>query len=100
MGKRRPARPARWDATRVQALRRHLGLSQAAMAERLGTRQQTVSDWETGAYGPGGISSTLLGILAERADFPYEARPPLSPPRPVGGRLAQEEGRGPQTEGG
>lgn len=57
----------------MRALREHLGLSQDALAEELGTRQQTVSEWETGQYQPRGTSATLLGIVAERAGFEYEA---------------------------
>lgn len=65
--------PRPWDARRVRALRRHLGLSQDALADELGTRQQTVSEWETGQYQPRGASATLLGIIAERAGFEYAA---------------------------
>jgi len=46
-------------------------MSQQRMAEELGVRQQTVSEWETGMYRPRGTSSTLLNIIAERADFQY-----------------------------
>jgi len=60
-----------WDAERIRALREHLGLSQDGLAEELGTRQQTVSEWETGRYRPRGASSTLLSIVAERAGFKY-----------------------------
>jgi DNA-binding transcriptional regulator YiaG len=62
---------AGWDTERVRALRRHLGLSQDAMAGELGTRQQTVSEWETGRYRPRGASARLLSIIAERAGFQY-----------------------------
>lgn len=41
------------------------------MAGELGVRQQTVSDWETGAYRPRGASRTVLSIVAERAGFKY-----------------------------
>ncbi len=72
---------ARWDAQQVQALRRHLGLTQQQMAEQLGTRQQTISEWETGRYLPRGASATLLTMVAERAGFPYSAhQPPQEPP--------------------
>ncbi len=61
-----------WEATSIRALRRHLSLSQAGMAAELGTRQQTVSEWETGLYRPRGASVRLLTIIAERAGFEYE----------------------------
>ena len=73
-----------WDGRRVKALREYLGLSQDGLAEELGTRQQTVSEWETGQYQPRGASATLLGIVAERAGFAYE---PMS-------RAVEEEGSG------
>ena len=62
---------AEWDAGRVRALRRHLALSQGELAGELGTRQQTVSEWETGQYRPRGASARLLSIVAERAGFEY-----------------------------
>jgi transcriptional regulator with XRE-family HTH domain len=49
-----------------------MGLSQEGLAEELGTRQQTVSEWETGRYEPRGASARLLSIIAERAGFEYE----------------------------
>jgi len=64
-----------WDSQRIQALRRHLGLTQRKLADKLGTRQQTISEWETGMYRPRGASATLLSIIAERAKFEYEAMP-------------------------
>jgi DNA-binding transcriptional regulator YiaG len=64
-----------WDSQSVQALRRHLGLTQRELSERLGTRQQTISEWETGLYRPRGTSATLLSLVAEQSRFNYEARP-------------------------
>ena len=69
-GDRRGREPG-WEAASVRALRRHLGLSQRGMASELGTRQQTVSEWETGLYRPRGSSARLLTIIAERAAFQY-----------------------------
>ena len=74
MGKGKANRP-QWDSEYILALRRHLGLTQRELAERLGTRQQTISEWEKGMYQPRGASSTLLSIVAERANFEYEATP-------------------------
>ena len=61
-----------WDAGQVRALRQHLGLSQRELAEELGARQQTISEWETGLYQPRGVSARLLTLVAERAGFSYE----------------------------
>ncbi|MFC1932006.1 helix-turn-helix domain-containing protein, partial [Chloroflexota bacterium] len=49
-----------------------LNLSQRELADRLGTRQQTISEWETSMYKPKGTSATLLSIVAEQAKFKYE----------------------------
>lgn len=71
-------RSARWDAGGVQALRRHLGYTQQQMADELGTRQQTISEWETGRYQPRGASATLLTMVAEHSGFEYDATTPRS----------------------
>ena len=76
--RRKQYRP-QWDSHQIQALRRHLGLTQRQLAESLGTRQQTISEWETGMYQPRGASATLLTIVAERAKFKYEAQPAKKP---------------------
>lgn len=70
-------RPARrqWDSASVQALRKHLGLTQQELSERLGTRQQTISEWEVGMYRPRGASAMLLSMVAEKARFRYDASP-------------------------
>ncbi|TEU10924.1 MAG: helix-turn-helix domain-containing protein [Anaerolineales bacterium] len=60
-----------WNADSIKALRRHMGLTQQKMSEELGTRQQTISEWETGMYKPRGATRTLLNIIAERAGFVY-----------------------------
>ena len=60
-----------WDRKKIQALRRHLKATQQEMADEMGTRQQTVSEWETGLYRPRGASKKMLSILAERSRFQY-----------------------------
>ena len=67
------AEKQQWNRQSIQALRLHLGLTQKEMAERLGTRQQTISEWETGMYQPRGTSATLLSLVAETAEFKYQA---------------------------
>ncbi len=65
-----------WDNENIRALRKHLGLTQQEMAEKLGTRQQTISEWELGLYRPRGVSSTLLSIVADQSGFTYDATTP------------------------
>jgi len=82
----RKKRGVRWDGRRVRALRKHLRVTQQGLAEELGVRQQTISEWETGLYSPRGTSNTVLNIIAERASFKYRVR--------RGQKGAHEEGGG------
>lgn len=66
-GRKKPG----WDGRRVRALRYHLRMTQDALAQELGVRQQTVSEWERGLYAPRGASARLLSLVAERAGFSY-----------------------------
>ncbi len=61
-----------WNDGMIKALRQHMGLSQGGLADELGVRQQTVSEWETGVYAPSRATSKHLGLVAERAGFPYD----------------------------
>ena len=63
----------------IREMRRRSGLSQAAFARRLGVRQQTVSEWETGRYAPRGASLTVLRSFEEEI-APYDADPPPAEP--------------------
>ena len=82
MSQQRKVKPGQWDGKRIQTFRRHLGLTQRELADRLGTRQQTISEWETGMYQPRGASATLLSMVAEEANFKYEADPTKRPEEP------------------
>ncbi len=61
-----------WNDGMIKALRQHMGASQGTLADELGVRQQTISEWETGAYAPSRATSKHLGLVAERAGFPYK----------------------------
>lgn len=64
----------KWNKESIRALRSHLNVTQTKLAEELGTRQQTISEWETGMYKPRGASAKLLTIVAERSSFKYKYR--------------------------
>jgi DNA-binding transcriptional regulator YiaG len=60
-----------WNGDLVKALRQHMGFNQAQLAEELGVRQQTISEWETGLYPPSRATRKHLSLVAERAGFKY-----------------------------
>ena len=72
MMEQREKKKRQWSKEEVRALRQHLNLTQATLADELGTRQQTISEWENGMYRPRGASATLLSIVAERSGFTYK----------------------------
>mgnify|MGYP003322713797 FL=1 len=57
-----------WNASSIKSLRKTLKISQSDFSKKLGIRQQTVSEWETGAYLPRGGSLTLLNMIAENIE--------------------------------
>ena len=63
-----------WTGELVKALRAHMNLTQAQLAEELGVRQQTVSEWESSVYEPKRAMSKYLTLVAERAGFEYGKR--------------------------
>ena len=65
--RRRPG----WRGEQVKALREFAGWSQQDLADQLGMRQQTISEWETGKYSPRRSSGVLLEFIAERVGFRY-----------------------------
>jgi DNA-binding transcriptional regulator YiaG len=69
-----------WDAELIRALREHMELTQAQMAEALGVRQQTISEWETNVYAPSRATAKYLTLVAERAGFLYSADSGGEPP--------------------
>lgn len=54
-------------AREIKRLRQTLGLSQQALAARLGVNRVTLADWERGAHSPRGLYLKALKELAEKA---------------------------------
>lgn len=70
MAARRPVEvDSTWDAARVKALRDHLGFTQQQLADELGVRQQTISEWEQSLYVPRRSSCKLLTMFAVDKGF-------------------------------
>lgn len=56
-------RTDRWEAGSIRTLRKDLGLTQEEMAERMGVRRPTISDWETRKQRPSPMACRLLDML-------------------------------------
>ena len=56
-----------WTPADIRQLREELDLTQEEMAEQLGVRRATISDWERGKQGPSSMARKLLALLAEQS---------------------------------
>ncbi len=60
-----------WNGELIKSLRQYLGMNQAQLAEKLGVRQQTISEWETAMYAPTLKTSKYLSLVAKEVKFKY-----------------------------
>lgn len=60
--------PSEWTPGRIKQMRENLGVSQGELARRMGVRQATVSDWETGKQSPSPMARRLLDRIAGGTD--------------------------------
>jgi transcriptional regulator with XRE-family HTH domain len=60
-----------WTGDLVKAFREQMGWTQTELADKLGMRQQTISEWETGMYEPKRSTSKFLTMFAEQTGFKY-----------------------------
>jgi transcriptional regulator with XRE-family HTH domain len=67
-----------WDAETIRRARKARNLTQAELAEGLGCRQQTISEWELGMYGPKNAYQKLLTMFFGSAPVVAEAMPSQS----------------------
>lgn len=91
--------PTEWNGDHVRRLRGYLGDTQSEFAERLGTRQQTVSEWETGASRPRRMSRRLLHLLAEERGYYSAARDSTAGGGEAGEAGEADSGAGTAREG-
>lgn len=58
----------KWNAESIKNLRSKYNLKQAQIAEELGCRSQTVSEWEMGKYAPKNAYIKLLDMFEKKMD--------------------------------
>lgn len=66
--RRRPS----WSSEHIKDLRKHAGWTQQDLADHMGVRQQTISEWETGLHTPRYSTSKHLNLIAKEVRFPYQ----------------------------
>lgn len=71
---KRVGNTVQWDGDLISGLRQHMDLTQGGLADVLGVRQQTISEWERGAYLPSRATSKYLSLVAEREGFSYSVK--------------------------
>ena len=64
-----------WDAETIRRARKARNLTQAELADGLGCRQQTISEWELGMYGPKNAYQKLLTMFFGSAPVVAESLP-------------------------
>jgi transcriptional regulator with XRE-family HTH domain len=90
--------PARWFGRRLRELREAAGLTQQALAERVGVKWETISRWERGDREPNW--SNILGLAqALGVDCTAFTQPPATEqPEPKRGRPRKAQGPAQPTE--
>ena len=64
-----PARVTRYDVADVKAIRESLNVSQAELAEALGTSLDTVKSWEQKRRNPTGLAAKVLATIQEDPQY-------------------------------
>lgn len=64
-----PARVTRFDVTDVKAIRLKLNVSQAELADALGTSIDTVKSWEQKRRNPTGLAAKVLATIHDDPQY-------------------------------
>ncbi len=67
-----------WDAETIRKARKTRNMTQAELADGLGCRQQTISEWELGMYAPKNAYQKLLTMFFGSAPVVAENVPAQS----------------------
>ncbi|KAA1195370.1 NadS family protein [Photorhabdus heterorhabditis] len=71
-GNKAAARVTQYKVADVKAIRAQLNISQAEMAEALGTSLDTIKSWEQKRRNPTGLAAKVLAIIQDDPNF-YKA---------------------------
>lgn len=71
-GVKKPARVTRYEIADVRAIREQLNVSQAEMANALGTSVDTIKSWEAKRRNPTGLAAKVLAVIQTNPAFFHE----------------------------
>lgn len=71
-GIKKPARTTRYEIADVRAIREQLNVSQAEMANALGTSIDTIKSWESKRRNPTGLAAKVLAVIQTNPAFFHE----------------------------
>ncbi|ROP59455.1 helix-turn-helix protein [Enterobacter sp. BIGb0383] len=71
-GVKKPARVTRYEIADVRAIREQLNVSQAEMANALGTSIDTIKSWEAKRRNPTGLAAKVLAVIQTNPAFFHE----------------------------
>ena len=71
-GQKTPCRVTRYEVADVKALRESLAITQAQLAQALGTSVDTIKSWESKRRNPTGLAAKVLATIQDNPEFYHQ----------------------------
>lgn len=71
-GRKDPSRATRYEVADVKALRESLEITQAQLAQALGTSVDTIKSWESKRRNPTGLAAKVLATIQDNPKFYHQ----------------------------
>ena len=68
-GQKTASRVTRYEVADVKALRENLAITQAQLAQALGTNVDTIKSWESKRRNPTGLAAKVLATIQDNPEF-------------------------------
>jgi len=71
-GRKEASRVTRYEVADVKTLRESLAITQAQLAQALGTSVDTIKSWETKRRNPTGLAAKVLATIQDNPEFYHQ----------------------------
>lgn len=71
-GRKAPSRVTRYEVADVKTLRESLAITQAQLAQALGTSVDTIKSWESKRRNPTGLAAKVLATIQDNPEFYHQ----------------------------